>query len=134
MNVRPVRLGEPLRFRAEVGLRKALRQHAQRLSSAAGKPLGISAAIRDALNRGLAERVTKADDAAFGSGFRVGFLAAHAEIKSRLAQALGGGKLAESEEAAANEPISPAAATESDKNDARQQGALVVDLKDHKGS
>jgi hypothetical protein len=83
-----VKMGQPVRVRLDREMGEALRDHARRLSAAAGKALDLSAAIRDVLGRGLATPADEAQAHAFGSGFREGFLRAHHEIRTRMSAAL----------------------------------------------
>jgi hypothetical protein len=81
-----VSLGEPLRFRVETAMRRALSGYAEKLAVAAGHPVSIGGAVRDLVARGLATSL----DAGYLSGFREGFIAAYAETKGRLDAKRGG--------------------------------------------
>ena len=78
-----IRMAEPLRFRLDRKMRTAVVEHAKTLSAATGKPLGLSAAIRDLLDRALG---LGSPDPAYASGFREGFLAGWADTKREAAR------------------------------------------------
>ena len=76
-----IKLGEPLRFRVETTMRKALKAYAKALSDAVGHNVGLGGAVRDLVARGLGT----GSDAAYLSGFREGFIAAFADTRKQLA-------------------------------------------------
>ena len=104
------RMGEPVRFRLERSMRAGLLAHAKALSAAAGRRLGLSAAIRDLLSRALAE---VGPGSGYASGFREGFLAGWADSKAVVVPAnghrVGGGRSEEADLSAERGPIVPLA-------------------------
>ncbi len=97
-----ITLGEPLRFRVETTMRKALGDYAGQLTAAVGHTVSVAGAVRDLVSRGLAN----APDAGYLSGFREGFIAAYAATNKKLTERANQRRLAQADE---NErgPIGP---------------------------
>jgi hypothetical protein len=74
-------MGQPVRVRIESAMRRRIAEHAKTLSAAVGRPLGVSAAIRDLLVRALD---LSSPSTAYASGFREGFLRAYADVQREL--------------------------------------------------
>jgi len=58
------------------GMTRAVKEHAKALAEATGKPLGVSAALRDIIGRGLKISRSRGERASFAEGVREGWLAA----------------------------------------------------------
>lgn len=85
------RLGEPLRVRLDPDAAEAVKAQAKVLTEETGMALGVSAAMREIIGRGLLAYRSKEQRDSFAAGVREGWRAAMREIKSKLAGAFDAG-------------------------------------------
>jgi hypothetical protein len=77
-------LGQPVRVRLDREMTEAVKAHAKALSAATGKPLGVSAALRDIIGRGLKVYRSKSERDLYAAAVHEGWLAAMSDIRRRL--------------------------------------------------